>query len=51
LQDQVEMRGLQGNKFINSPVVEARVPLPRGGLDGGEVAVPADERKRWSFDL
>jgi hypothetical protein len=51
LQDQVEMRGLQGNKFIKSPVVEARVPLPKGGVEAGEVAVPADERKRWSFDL
>jgi len=56
LQDQVEMSGLMvGNKWIGSPVVEARVPLPGSGDPDQELLkerelVPG-ERKRWSFDL
>lgn len=49
LQDQVEMRGLKGNKFIQSPVVEARVPLPKDALKADDLVL--GERKRWSFDL
>ncbi|KAE9967837.1 hypothetical protein BLS_005940 [Venturia inaequalis] len=49
LQDQVEMRALQGNKFIQSPIIEARMPLPKDSLevDGSSLG----ERRRWSLDL
>lgn len=50
LQDQVEMRGLQGNKFIQSPIVEARVPLPRDSQHEADELV-LGERRRWSLDL
>lgn len=49
LQDQVEMRALQGNKFIQSPVIEARMPLPKDSLDADGLSL--GERRRWSLDL
>jgi hypothetical protein len=49
LQDQVELRGLKGNTWIRSPVVEARVPLPGDGIERDGLVL--GERKRWSFDL
>lgn len=49
LQDQVEMRALQGNKFIQSPVIEARMPLPKDSLEADGLSL--GERRRWSLDL
>ncbi|TLD39175.1 hypothetical protein E2P81_ATG00162 [Venturia nashicola] len=49
LQDQVEMRALQGNKFIQSPVIEARMPLPKDSLEAEGLSL--GERRRWSLGL
>lgn len=49
LQEQVEMRALQGNRFIQSPVIEARMPLPKDSLEADGLSL--DERRRWSLDL
>jgi len=50
LQDQVELKGLKGNTWVRSPIIEARVPLPGAG-DVDEDELVLGERKRWSFDL
>ncbi|QDS72760.1 hypothetical protein FKW77_004276 [Venturia effusa] len=49
LQEQVEMRALQGNKFIQSPIIEARMPLPKDSLEADGMSL--GERRRWSLDL